>query len=320
MGVGITLNFPVIPTIIWLEVNFFGKTILPEIVCLFLIILFILGVTMKKIILPILFVLLIFSSANAQEIILPNTGAYGKIQGGDETHVNEVIYKIPYEVMGNYILTYEIWDADSEVEIKIYLNDQEIAAVPALGNEVWSPVQTLKIKDIRLCDDNLENKIRFNNELNPPETYWWGVRNVQLKKDPVNSNLTLYQHSTDKDITVAWDAVVDANYPDIFYDFFVYNEGEERKYLLGHTQAVQATFKLPRTGLYTFYGRTCNKDFTTEESAEPRICSQWAHSALENIDGTSFGRVEDPDNPGTFINGSWKIYGHVAAPSGGGVE
>jgi len=275
---------------------------------------------MKKTFLIILLVLFYCLSANAQEINLPNTGAFGKIQGGDETHVNEVIYKVGYEIRGNYILTFEVWDADSLGEIKVYLNDKEIFVVPALGNEIWSATQSVKIKDILLCDDNLENKIKFNNESNPPEVYWWGVRNVQLTKDSVRNNLTLYQYGTDKSITIEWDAVVDANYPDIFYDFFVYNEGEERKYLLGHTQATQATFKLPRTGLYTFYGKTCNKDFTTEESEEPRICSQWSHSALENEDGTPFGKIEDPANPGQYIPGNWVIYGHISAPSGGGID
>jgi hypothetical protein len=275
---------------------------------------------MRKIFLTIIFILLICFSAIAQEINLPDTGAYGKIQGGDETHVNEVVYKIPYEIRGNQILTYEVWDADSAGEIKVYLNDQEIAVVPALGNEVWSATQTIKIKDIRLCDDNLENKIKFNNESNPPETYWWGVRNVKLTKDPVMNGLTLYQEPTGKDMTIAWDAVVDERYPDIFYDFFLYNEGEERKYLIGHTQTIEVTFKLPRTGLWVFYARSCNKEFTTEESEEPRICSQWGHSALEQLDGTPFGQINDPNNPGTLVKGKWMIYGHVAAPSGGGVD
>jgi hypothetical protein len=275
-------------------------------------------VKMKKIFLIILFVFCFYLSAMAQEINLPNTGAFGKIQGGDETHINEVIYKIPYEIRGNQILTFEVWDADVVNEIKVFINDKEIYTVPIIGNEIWSTTQTVKIKDIWLCDDNLENKIKFDCTANPPATNWWGVRNVQLKKDPVRNNLTLYQYSTDKQITIAWDH--DTDYPEIFFDFFVWNEGEERKYLLGHTQLLEATFKLPRTGLYTFYGRACDKAFTTDESEEPRICSQWSHSALENEDGTPFGKIDDPANPGTFIPGNWVIYGHIAAPSGGGVD
>lgn len=271
---------------------------------------------MKKFILTVLLVLFSYLPVNAQEINLPDTGAYGKIQGGDESHVNEVIYNIPYEIRGNYILTFEVWDMDVVDEIKVLINDQEIYTVPIIGNEIWSETQTVKIKDIYLCDDNLQNKIKFDNTKNPSGTNWWGVRNVKLEKDPVTSNLTLYHYSTDKDITVAWDAVVDENHPDIYYDFFVWNQGEEQKYLLGRTQAVQVTFKLPRTGLYAFYAKACNKSHTEED----RLCSQWAHSALENLDGTSFGKVKDPNNPGTYINGGWLIYGHIAAPTGGGVD
>lgn len=314
---GFRIRIPLVPILIWLEVNFLGKTILPELFCLILIILYLGVVMMKRFFLLLFFFFFFCSFINAQEISLPDTGAYGKIQGGDETHINEVIYKIPYEIRGDQILTYQIWDADSEGEIKIYLNDQEIAVVPALGNEVWSATQTLKIKDIRLCDDNLENKIKFNNESNPPNTYWWGVRNVQLTKNPTMNNLTLYQEPTGKEMTIAWDDT-NADLTDEKYQFFLWNEGEEKKYLTGQTQQTEVTIKLPRTGLWVFYARACKS--TVADPPKEGECSDWGHSALEQLDGTPFGQIDDPANPGTRIQGKWKIYGHVAAPSGGGVE
>lgn len=247
-------------------------------------------------------------------IEVPAPDEYGKFAGNaDDTYLKKIHYIIPYDIRGNVILNYEVWDSDSNSEITIKVNSGETNAISFIGNDVWSPVQKLKVKDIELCDDNKGNIITFENTLG---TDTWGVRNVKLEKDPITSNLTLYQFSTDKDITIAWDAVVDENYPDIFYDFFVWNDGEERKYLLGHTELIQVTFKLPRTGLWTFYAKSCDKEYTIAD----RICSSWGHSALENLDGTSFGQVEDPNNPGTYINGSWKIYGHIAAPTGGGIE
>jgi hypothetical protein len=249
-------------------------------------------------------------------IPLPDIKAYGKIQGGDESHVNQVNYIIPYEIRGNYIVNYEVWDSDVVDEIKISINNKEIQTVAQFGNEVWSTVQSAKIKDIFLCDDNLTNIITFNNTANPPGTNWWGVRNVTLVKDPTQSNITLYTESTDKEITVAWDAVVDSNYPDIFYDFFLWNQGEEQKYLTGATQQIEVTFKLPRTGLYVFYGKSCNKAKTETD----RICSSWNHSAMEQEDGTPSGKVKDPNDPTVYIPGNWMIYGHIAAPTGGGVE
>jgi len=252
----------------------------------------------------------------AVPIPLPDAGAYGKIQSGDENHVNQVNYIVPYEIRGNYLLTFEVWDMDVADEIKVLVNNKEVHTLPIIGNEIWSETQTVKIEDIRLCDDNLTNTITFNNTANPPGTNWWGVRNVKLEKDPVNSDLTLYHHSTDQDITIGWDASVSENYPDIFYDFFLWNQGEEKKYLIGHTQSLEVTIKLPRTGLYAFYGRACNKVHTEED----RHCSVWGHSALEELDGTPNGEVEDPNNPGQYIKGAWMIYGHIAAPTGGGIE
>ena len=46
----------------------------------------------------------------------------------------------------------------------------------------------------------------------------------------------------------------------------------------------------------------------------------WANSAMEQLDGTPFGKVDDPANPGQFIPGNWVIYGHIAAPTNGGVD
>jgi hypothetical protein len=252
----------------------------------------------------------------AVPIPLPDAGAYGRIQGGDENHINQVNYIVPYEIRGNYLLTFEVWDMDIVDEIKVLVNNEEVHTLPVIGNEIWSETQTIKIKDIRLCDDNLTNIITFNCTANPPATNWWGVRNVALVKDGTISSLTLYQESTDKDMTIAWDAVVDDNYPDIHYDFFLWNQGEERKYLIGATQLTQVTFKLPRTGLFAFYAKTCDKVKTETD----RICSQWSHSALEREDGTVFGKVHDPANPTEYIPGKWMIYGHVAAPTGGGID
>jgi hypothetical protein len=250
------------------------------------------------------------------QIPLPNLNAYGKIQGGDELHTNRVNYLIPKEIRGNYILSYELWDVDILGEIEILVNNKEIQTVAQFGNEIWSATQSVKIKDIYLCDDNLTNVITFNNTANPPGINHWGVRNVTLVKDPTHPNITLYTEPTDKEITVAWDAVVDSNYPEIHYDFFLWNQGEEQKYLTGATQQIKITFKLPRTGLYTFYGRSCNKAKTETD----RICSSWNHSAMEQEDGTPSGKVKNPADPTVYIPGNWMIYGHIAAPTSGEIE
>ena len=128
-------------------------------------------------------------------------------------------------------------------------------------------------------------------------------------------DLTLYTMSTDEDVTIAWD---DTN-PDLadYFDFYMWNYGEERQYLIGRTQALQVTVQLPKTGLYIFYCRSCDKP----ESDTTRECSIYAHSNLVDSEtGIPYGRIPDPNNPGQFIQGKWMIYGHVAAPTGGGVD
>lgn len=131
----------------------------------------------------------------------------------------------------------------------------------------------------------------------------------------VHSNLTLYTTSTDQDVTIAWD---DTNITlEDFFDFYMWNFGEERKYLIGKTQQLQVTIRIPRTGLYVFYIRACDK-IDTDDTRE---CSTYANSNLVDSEtGIPYGKIEDPANPGTYIQGKWMIYGHVAAPTGGGVD
>lgn len=131
----------------------------------------------------------------------------------------------------------------------------------------------------------------------------------------VHSDLTLYTTSTDQDVTIAWD---DTN-PTLadYFDFYMWNYGEEQRYLIGRTQALQVTVRLPKTGLYIFYCRACDKP----ESDSTRECSIYANSNLvDEQTGVPYGKIADPNNPGQFIQGKWMIYGHVAAPTGGGVD
>ena len=127
-------------------------------------------------------------------------------------------------------------------------------------------------------------------------------------------DLTLYTMSTDEDLTIAWD---DTNTTlDDYFDFYMWNYGEERKYLIGKTQALLVTVKLPRTGLYLFYVRACDKP----ESDTTRECSIYAHSNLVDAEtGVPYGKVQDPNNVGQYIQGKWMVYGHIAAPTSGGV-
>ena len=125
--------------------------------------------------------------------------------------------------------------------------------------------------------------------------------------------ITLYTMSTDKQLTVAWD---DSN-PDIadYFDFYMWNHGEQKKYAIGKTQLLEVSFYIPRTGLYVFFCRACDKP----ESDTTRQCSTYSSSVMEQQDGTPYAQVKDPAT-GQLIPGKWMVYGHVGAPTGGGVD
>jgi hypothetical protein len=112
-------------------------------------------------------------------ILLPSNDAFGKIMGGDQTHVNEVNYYFEGRT-GDIQLDYEVWDVDSRTEVQILLNGVEVGFAPRTGNEAWSGAQVLPLPD-RLVNDTTENYLTFNNTANPPNAYWWGVRSVAVR-------------------------------------------------------------------------------------------------------------------------------------------
>ena len=80
---------------------------------------------------------------------------------------------------GDVRLTYQAFDVDFEREVVILLNGIEIAHVDKTENNKWGPICTLILPD-RLVNDNTSNTLTFDNVYNPPHTYSWGVRNVQI--------------------------------------------------------------------------------------------------------------------------------------------
>lgn len=111
---------------------------------------------------------------------------------------------------------------------------------------------------------------------------------------------TLYQCLTSDTLTVAWD-----NPDNLLTEFYFWNLGEETKYLPGTTNSNQINIKLPRTGLYVFYARFKTGDTTYTE---------WMNSMDKN-----FAQVK-PIGQTDYVAGAWVLYGHIAPPTGGGVE
>ncbi len=109
-------------------------------------------------------------------IPLPSADAYGNIKNGDQSHIDEVNYRFG-GFTGDVTLYYEAWDVDSTTEIEIVLNGTHIGYAPKTVNESWGGMQTITLPDA-LVNDSSNNYLTFNNTSNPPNQYYWGMRNV----------------------------------------------------------------------------------------------------------------------------------------------
>jgi hypothetical protein len=115
-------------------------------------------------------------------IPLPETGAYGRISGGDTTHVDEVNYSFE-GAPGDVTIAYEVWDVDFGDEVEILVNGIHIEHAAVTPNATWSAQRMILLPDGVVFDENT-NVLTFSNGYNPPNTYLWGVRNVDLFVQP----------------------------------------------------------------------------------------------------------------------------------------
>ena len=111
-------------------------------------------------------------------IPLPSYDELGKIKGGDQSHIDEINYCFG-GLSGNVTLNFEAWDVDSGNEVEIVLNGTHIEYAAVTANDSWGGVQTITLPDA-LVNDSSDNYLTFNNTRNPPNTWWWGVRNVSV--------------------------------------------------------------------------------------------------------------------------------------------
>ncbi|MEW6444060.1 MAG: lectin like domain-containing protein [bacterium] len=117
--------------------------------------------------------------SDAEVVPLPAAGAYGRISGGDHTHVQEVSYSFQ-GLAGAVTLTYEAWDVDYANEVQILVNGQPAGFAPVTSNNSWGPLRAIVLPD-PFVHDASTNLLVFDNTYNPPNTYWWGVRNVAVE-------------------------------------------------------------------------------------------------------------------------------------------
>ena len=74
-------------------------------------------------------------------IPLPAPEAYGRILGGDQTHINEVNYSFD-GMPGEVTLYYQAWDVDFSTEVEILVNGESVGYAPTTANETWGSTQS----------------------------------------------------------------------------------------------------------------------------------------------------------------------------------
>ena len=112
-------------------------------------------------------------------IPLPDSGDYGRILGGDLSHVEQVNYSFEC-APGDVTITYEVWDVDTAYEVEILVNGVHVAYADVTPNETWSSTRLLVLPDGFVFAAGT-NVLTFNNTNNPPRTFLWGVGNVSIE-------------------------------------------------------------------------------------------------------------------------------------------
>ncbi|MGH7492877.1 MAG: T9SS type A sorting domain-containing protein [bacterium] len=109
---------------------------------------------------------------------LPAVEAYGNINGGDESHADQVSYCLNGQP-GNLYLSFEAYDIDIPAEVKIRLNGVSVFNLPVTSNNAWNGPFGVLLPD-ELINDQGGNELIFDNLKNPPKNWLWGVRHVSV--------------------------------------------------------------------------------------------------------------------------------------------
>ncbi|MGH7452022.1 MAG: LamG domain-containing protein, partial [bacterium] len=113
---------------------------------------------------------------------LPSAAAYGRIPGGDQAHPDKVVYFFGGQP-ADLSLIYEVYDIDNVNELEVLLNGVKIHDETPTANDTWSKPRTLHLPDALVNDAGL-NVLIFDSPNNPPQQWYWGVRNVRVETAP----------------------------------------------------------------------------------------------------------------------------------------
>ncbi len=119
-------------------------------------------------------------STGSTIIALPSTSPLGKIPDGDETHADKVAYSFA-GVSGDVHVSYEGFDIDNEVEVRVFVNGRPVDYMTETANNSWGNMKMITLPD-NLVNDWSQNILTFDSTYNEGSVtkYWWGVRNVSI--------------------------------------------------------------------------------------------------------------------------------------------
>ena len=109
---------------------------------------------------------------------LPYSGEVGYFKKGSKINPNEATFAFDGQP-GDLSISYEVYDIDHEKELQVLLNGTKIHDEPIAVNNNWSTMRTLLLPDALVHDTGV-NMITFDNTQNPPNRWYWGVRNINV--------------------------------------------------------------------------------------------------------------------------------------------
>lgn len=115
---------------------------------------------------------------SATPIALPAEEIYGYTFNNDKSHPDKVIFTFKTNST-NVDLYYTAGAIESEREVMLSLNGGLIGYAPMAEGE-WGEETTLRLPKEHLIK-NTENRLVFDNTMNPPEKDMWAVRNIRTK-------------------------------------------------------------------------------------------------------------------------------------------
>ena len=112
-----------------------------------------------------------------ESIPLPADAAYGNIPGGDQTHIDQVVYTFTGQLAATSF-SFSAYDVDWAGEVALYLNGHLFYVVPPTGNNQWAAYSVNLPRTHLLVGQT--NRLVVSDTANPPNRIIWGVREAKI--------------------------------------------------------------------------------------------------------------------------------------------